>query len=110
ARERANDSKMKTAEGLRNPAITEALDEAVRGSHDRLFKVLALASGLPGPRMNIGVALAFAHECAARGKAAEKLVERMANLDAEVAPGATELEFLPVCGILALGALEKKKA
>jgi hypothetical protein len=103
---------MKTGEGLRSEAITTALDEAVRvgeRAHDRLFKVLAVASGLPGPRMNAGVAVGFANECAARGKAADKLIERLASLDAELAPGATELEFLPVCGVLALGARAAKE-
>jgi hypothetical protein len=102
---------MKTGEGLRSEAITAALDEAIRTPDrqpDRLYKLLAVASGLPGPRMNTGVAQGFANECAARGKAAAKVVERLATLDAELAPGATELEFLPVCGILAVGALAAK--
>lgn len=95
---------MRTAEGLRNPAITAALEEATKGSSfDKLYRALALASGLPGPRMNIAVAVAFANECAARGKAADKVVDKLASLDAELAPGASELEFLPVCGVIAVG-------
>lgn len=100
---------MRTAEGLRNPAITAALDEAVRGSFDKLYRALALASGLPGPRMNIGVALAFANECAARGRAADKVIDKLASLDAELAPGASELEFLPVCGVVAVGVRAAKE-
>lgn len=95
---------MRTAEGLRNPAITSALDEAVKtGSFDKLYRALALASGLPGPRMNIAAAVAFANECAARGKAADKVIDKLASLDAELAPGASEMEFLPVCGVIACG-------
>jgi hypothetical protein len=101
---------MKTAEGLRNEAITAALDEAVKGRVDRLYKLLALASGLPGPRMNLAVALGFANECALRGKLADKLVDRMAALTAEEAPGASELEFLPVCGVLALATRASRDA
>lgn len=100
---------MRTAEGLRNPAITAALEDAMRGSFDKLYKALALASGLPGPRMNIGVAVAFANECAARGKAADRVVDKLASLDAEIAPGASELEFLPVCGVVAVGVRAAKE-
>jgi hypothetical protein len=70
----------------------------------RLYKALGLASGLPGTRMNITLANAFATECSAHGEKADALAFTMATLDADEAPGATELEFLPVCGVLALGA------
>jgi hypothetical protein len=96
---------MRTAEGLRNEAITAALDEALQtGKPERLYKLLGLASGLPGPRMNTHVASAFAHDCAHKGWLADRLLFDMASLHADVAPGATEREFLPVCGVLGLGA------
>jgi hypothetical protein len=92
------------AEGLRNEAITAALDAAIAGRPERLYKQLALVSGLPGPRMNTTVANAFAHECAARGNLADKLLFELTALHPDVAPGGTEHEFLPVCGVLGLGA------
>lgn len=95
---------MGTAEGLRNEAITSALDEAIAGKPERLYRELALASGLPGTRANLTVANAFATECAARGKTADRLLFELATLSPEIAPGATEHEFLPLCAILALGA------
>ncbi len=95
---------MKTADGLKNEAIIAALDEAIGGKHDRLYKQLAIASGLPGTRMNVLLAQGFATECARRGKVTDKLLFHLATLDAELAPGATPMEFFPVCGVLALGA------
>jgi hypothetical protein len=95
---------MRTAEGLRNEAITAALKEAIGGKPQRLYQQLALASGLPGPRANTGVATAFATECAAIGKPADPLLFQMVTLDPDVAQGGTEHEFLPLCGVLALGA------
>jgi hypothetical protein len=94
---------MRTAEGLRNEAITRALDEAIGGKPARLQRELALASGLPGTRANLAVATAFATECAARGRAADRVLFDLATLSADLAPGATELEFLPLCGVLGLG-------
>src|SRR5688572_17866064 len=102
---------MRTAETLRNEAITNALDVAcasrgkdvVRAS-EPLFKALVLLSGLPGPRANITLAQAFAAECAVRGKRVDTLVFAMATLDPDAAPGATGREFLPLCGVVALGA------
>lgn len=99
-------------EGLRNETISTALGEAIAAGSGRsseaprmrLYKALGLASGLPGTRMNITLANAFATECSAHGDKADALVLAMATLDADSAPGATELEFLPVCGVLALGA------
>ncbi len=78
----------------------------------KLWKALAIASGLPGTRMNVTLANAFATEAAAHGAAADSLLTEMATLDADEAPGATDLEFLPVCGVLGLGlraALEPKQ-
>lgn len=94
---------MATSEGLRSEALSLALKEAAGGSPVRLYKQLGLVSGLPGTRMNVPVAVAFANECATHGKAGQRLARTMATLDADEAPGATQLEFLPVCGVLALG-------
>ncbi len=83
-----------------------ALDLAI-GSADAspraLYDLLGRNSGLPGPRVNEGVVAAFAGECAARGARADKLIATMALLDADRAPGGTELEILPVCGVAAIG-------
>lgn len=98
----------RAADSLRNEVISTALRESIaapksEGPRHKLWKALGLASGLPGTRMNITLANAFATESAAHGAAADKLLYEMAALDADEAPGATELEFLPVCGVLGLG-------
>ncbi len=84
--------------------MTKALDAAVAGRADALYEQLAVASGLPGTRANLTVAQAFAAECAARGKAADRLLFTMAQLSPDAAPGASAREFLPMCGVLGLGA------
>ncbi len=94
---------MGNAEGLRNEVLTAAFDEALKGRHERLFVQLGIQSGLPGTRMNTILAHGFASECAARGKAADKLVHMMTQLP-ETAPGQSEREFLVVCGVLAVAA------
>jgi hypothetical protein len=54
--------------------------------------------------MNAGLADAFAHACRARGEPADAVALVMSRLSANEAPGATALEFLPVCGLHALAA------
>ena len=53
--------------------------------------------------MNTALADSFADACRARGAAADAVAAAMAALSSEEAPGATAYEFLPVCGLLALG-------
>ncbi len=84
--------------------LSVALDEAIAGRQGRLFDLLARGSRLPGPRANDALAEAFAQACRARGQASDRVIGRMCALSADEAPGATALEFLPVCGVLALGA------
>jgi hypothetical protein len=91
-------------QGFRNEALTKALDDAIGGDARSLYELLARVGGLPGPRANEGVVTAFAAECLARGKAADKLVTAMATLDVDAAPGASKYEILPMCGVAALGA------
>jgi hypothetical protein len=96
---------MPAVERLRNEDLADALDEAIaKNRPQRLYKLLGLASGLPGTRANMGLANAFASDLAARGKKADALAFKMATLAPDVAPGASEREFLPVCGVLAVGA------
>jgi hypothetical protein len=95
---------LRTAEGLHGEALVIAFKDAMAGKPQRLFVQLGIQSGLPGTRMNTILAQAFATECALRGKPADKLAWGMATLSPEMAPGASEREFLPVCGVLAMGA------
>ena len=95
---------MGTGDGLRGDVMTAAFADAVAGRPDRLWVQLGIQSGLPGTRANLVLAQAFAAECVARGKPADKLALTMATLSPEAAPGASEREFLPVCGVLAIGA------
>jgi hypothetical protein len=92
------------AEGLRGDALIAGFKEALAGRPERLYVQLGIQSGLPGTRMNMLLAHAFATECLAAGKAADKLALEMALMSPEAAPGASPREFLPVCGTLALGA------
>ncbi|MGO8999495.1 MAG: hypothetical protein ACLQVI_39725 [Polyangiaceae bacterium] len=92
------------SQGFRSEALTRALDVAIGGDARALYDLLARMGGLPGPRVNSGVVLAFANECAARGTKADALVAKMATLDVDAAPGASKYEILPVCGVAALGA------
>jgi hypothetical protein len=89
---------------IKNEALTRALDQALAGNPRPLYSELARLSGLPGPRANMGVLDAFADECALRGERADGLLIALAKLDADHAPGATPLEFLPMCGVAGLGA------
>lgn len=83
--------------------LTRALDEAIGGRRDRLFDLLARASHLPGTRINASLVEAFTAACRSRGERADAIALALARLSADEAPGATALEFLPVCGIQALG-------
>jgi hypothetical protein len=83
--------------------LGRALDEAIAGRPSALHALLARGSRLPGTRANDALADAFAQECRARGAQADSVALALARLDEEEAPGATALEFLPVCGICALG-------
>lgn len=96
--------RMKKADGLRSADVTAALERAIAGSTADLFRQLELQSGLPGPRMNTGLALGFAAECVAIGPKVDELVYRMANLHPDEARGASGKEFLSVCGVLAVAA------
>jgi hypothetical protein len=80
--------------------LTKAYDDAVVRRDTRALRdLLARGSGLPGPRINQALVDAFAEESRSRGAAADRLLVELASLDAFVAPGATPLEMLPVCGV-----------
>jgi hypothetical protein len=96
-----------TSSSVASPAadpLGRAFDGAIGGDTRPLFAFLARHSGLPGVRANGEIVLAFASHAATRGKRADALVRSMTLLDADRAPGGTELEILPMCGVAALGA------
>ena len=95
---------MQSREDSTTDSLGRAIDGAITGDERPLFALLARASGLPGVRVNDAIVSAFASHCATRGRRADALVRRMVLLDADRAPGGTELEILPVCGVAALGA------
>ena len=90
--------------------LSAALDQAQKGEPRPLYDRLTRGSWLPGPEANLELAAAFGSLCAARGKAADGVIRTMASLDADAAPGGTELEFLPMCGVAALGARAARDA
>ena len=95
---------MRGQNALKNEAVARALDKAIAGDPRPLYSELARLSGLPGPRANMGVLDAFAGECALRGERVDGVLIALAKLDADHAPGATPLEFLPMCGVAGIGA------
>jgi hypothetical protein len=84
--------------------LSRALTEAVAGKRQPLFDLLARGSRLPGIRIHTELAEAFAQACRTLGARADPVVLAMTRLSVDEAPGATALEFLPVCGVYALGA------
>lgn len=84
--------------------LGDAIDRAIKGDRRALFDILARGSKLPGTRANDALASAFADIVATRDKGLRLALE-MAALHADEAPGDTALEFLPVCGVYALGAI-----
>jgi hypothetical protein len=95
---------MRDRDDMKREGLEQAVDLAIQGKRERLYEILVRGSRMPGPRPNMDLAEELASVCAARGKGAEGLVTTLATLDADVAPGATELEFLPMCGVVAAGA------
>lgn len=95
---------MKKAEGLRSAELTAALERAIEGKPADLYRQLELQSGLPGPRVNMNLGMAFAHDCARLGPRVDELTYAMANLPPDEARGASGKEFLSVCGVLGIGA------
>jgi hypothetical protein len=85
--------------GFQDTALIAALEAAKGGNDDALFTLLRRHSNLPGVRANVGLAEAFGEEMATRGKPYDALLDRMLRLDADRAPGGTELEFLPMCAV-----------
>ncbi|MBL9112460.1 MAG: hypothetical protein JNM74_24445, partial [Myxococcales bacterium] len=94
---------MKTREGFRERTFPEALQAALAGNTDALYKLLARLSGLPGQRVNQGMLDAFAVEVTPLGKKADKLLHAMIVLDADFAPGGSAFEAVPVCAVHVLG-------
>jgi hypothetical protein len=88
----------------RTGALSRAVDTAIQGKPGDLYALLARGSGLPGVRPNLPLAERFAQACVERGSLADALLVGIATLDPDHAPGATELEFLPMCGVVAAGA------
>jgi ribosomal protein L18 len=103
-----------TRDAFRDEALGPALDEAMRRSGDRapLFDKLRRASGLPGPRLNLGLVRAFASEAARRGGEVDALLASMLTLHEDVAPYGHVDEVLPILAAAAIGqrAAEDAKA
>lgn len=85
--------------------LGDAIDRAIKGDRDPLFGLLCKGSKLPGTLANDALAEAFADIVAARGTGAAGFVIDLVTLHADEAPGGTALEFLPMCGVFAAGAL-----
>jgi hypothetical protein len=82
--------------------LAAALESAALGKTAELYRRLELGSGLPGPRINTTLAIAFSQDCARLGARGDALAYRMATLPPDEARGASPKEFLSVCGVLAV--------
>lgn len=83
--------------------MEKELEAAIRGDRKAFFDRLARASRLPGTKPNLELAKEVGDLM--QGKNALALATRMTALHADEAPGGTSLEFLPVVGVYALGAI-----
>jgi hypothetical protein len=103
-----------TRDAFRDEALGPALDAAMRRNGDRapLYDKLRRASGLPGPRLNMGLVRAFASEAARRGGDVDALLASMLTLHEDVAPYGHVDEVLPILAAAAIGqrAAEDPKA
>ena len=88
--------------------LDEATARALAGNANELYAFLSRTSGLPGERANLPLAQTFAQACAADPRA-PALVTKMTGLDADEAPGGSPLEFIPLCGVLAAGAIAARQ-
>lgn len=95
---------MTAVQTFKSETLARAFSAALGGKHQPLFSELTRVSGLPGTRINTSVALALADECVRAGKVADPIVDALLAQDDERAPGGSPLEYLPVCGVYALGA------
>jgi len=93
-----------TTRGNSADPLSRALGDALGGKPKALYALLARGSKLPGPRINEDLADAFAQACRAQGARTDALTLSLARLSPDEAPGASNLEFLPVCGVYALAA------
>jgi hypothetical protein len=88
-------------------ALGTLLDAAIVGGANEarpLYAFLARHSGLPGVTANDRIVVAFASHAATRGARSDAVVRTLVLLDPDRAPGGTELEILPMCGVAAVGA------
>lgn len=83
----------RNAEGLKSEALLAALQDALRGSPERLEDLLARHGGLPGPKPNVKLAAALGSELGALPGNVAPLLKR---LGAEDAAPDTSRAFLPV--------------
>jgi hypothetical protein len=84
--------------------LAHALAAAIEGRPAALHRMLETRSGLPGPRMNLPLATAFADACVGAGAKADAVAYALASLPPDEARGASPKEFLTVAGLLAVAA------
>jgi hypothetical protein len=89
---------------ISDPAFERGLAESLKGNDESLFRFLRRHSGLPGVKANLYLASAFG-DAMASNAAYQPLLVRLLSQSEEDAPGGTELEFLPVCGVYGQAAM-----
>ena len=78
-----------------------------RSNRQALFSLLQENSGLPGPRANLELGYSFARAATSQHlqEWQWEMILGMASISASKAPANTAKEYLPFCGLVALGAL-----
>ena len=97
---------MTASTGFRDPALAPVLDAALASPTARaaLYDRLRRASGLPSPRVNMGLVTAFAAEAAHRGAMIDALLAAMCAVPEDAAPYGHVDEILPILGVAGTGA------
>jgi hypothetical protein len=90
----------------RPDTLAPAVEQAIAGKTKALFDLLMRGSGLPGTRVNLGLAEAFGATLAGFDAARSlKFVEALRATSADEHLGGSPYEFLPVCAVIGLGAI-----
>jgi hypothetical protein len=88
--------------------LVKEIEAALRGDKKALWDRLLRGSRLPGPQPNMELVKEFANAMEGQGPKALPLATMMATIHPDEARGGTEMEFIPMCGVMALGMLAAK--
>jgi hypothetical protein len=92
-----------TREG-RPDTLAPAVEQALNGTTKPLFELLMRGSGLPGTRVNMPLAEAFAAATLAYDeRRVDQFLDQLLRTSADELSGGSPYEYLPVCAVIAIG-------